>query len=263
MGMQAFETITCDLQGAMASVTLNRPESRNAMSHQMVEELLSCFHELADDSRYSTVRVVVLRAAGTVFSAGGDVRDLAALHSPEESRAAVARLDELLASVNEAPQVIVARVQGAVRGGGLGLICVSDIAIASESASFALPEVRLGLVPAIISPYVIARVGLPRARHMMLGGQGISAAAAAQYGLVHMTAADEELDHVVESVTSEVLKGAPGALRACKRLLLGSAGQTLETRVDLLNELRASAEAQAGMLAFLRKEPPPWVVGSS
>ena len=128
---------------------------------------------------------------------------------------------------------------------------------------FALPEVRLGLVPAIISPYVIARVGLPRARHMMLGGQGISAAAAAQYGLVHMTAADEELDHVVESVTSEVLKGAPGALRACKRLLLGSAGQTLETRVDLLNELRASAEAQAGMLAFLRKEPPPWVVGSS
>jgi methylglutaconyl-CoA hydratase len=96
----------------------------------------------------------------------------------------------------------------------------------------------------------------------MLGGQGIGAEAAAQYGLVHMTADDEELDQVVESVTTEVLKGAPGALRACKRLLLGSAGQTLEARVDLLNELRASTEAQAGMLAFLGKERPPWVKDS-
>jgi isohexenylglutaconyl-CoA hydratase len=260
--MRAFETITCDLQGAVASVTLNRPESRNAMSHQMVEELLSCFHELADDSLYGAIRVVVVRAAGTVFSAGGDVRDLAAVQSPEKSRAAVARLDELLAGVNEAPQVIIARVQGAVRGGGLGLVCVSDIAIASNSATFALPEVRLGLVPAIISPYVIARVGLPRARQLMLGGQEIGAAAAAQYGLVHMTTADEELDQVVESITTEVLKGAPEALRACKRLLLGSTGQTLDARVDLLNELRSSREAQAGMLAFLRKEPPPWTIQS-
>jgi enoyl-CoA hydratase/carnithine racemase len=140
--METFETITCELKGSVVEVTLNRPESRNAMSHQMVEELLSCFHDLAEEP-YSGVRVVVLRAAGKVFCAGGDVRDLREAHSGEvENRTAIARLDELLIAVNEAPQVVIARVQGSALGGGLGLVCVCDIAVAGSGARFALPEVR-------------------------------------------------------------------------------------------------------------------------
>ncbi len=261
--MQTFETIRCELQGPVAAVTLNRPERRNAMSHRMVDELLACFHELADES-HSEVRVAVLRGAGKAFCAGGDVGDLAEAHSPEESSPAVARLDELLVCVNEAPQVVIAAIHGAALGGGLGLVCVSDITIAASSAVFALPEVRLGLVPSIISPYVIARVGLPRARQLMLSGREIGAAAALEYGLAHLTCIDEELGHLVESVTGDVLKGAPQALRECKRLLFAVAGsggaRTLEYRIELLNELRAGAEAQAGMLAFLQKQQPPWWV---
>jgi enoyl-CoA hydratase/carnithine racemase len=261
--METFETITCELQGPVAEVTLNRPESRNAMSHRMVEELLSCFQELAEES-YRDIRVVLLRAAGRVFCAGGDVRDLRSVG--EENREAAARLDQLLVAVNEAPQVVIARVQGSALGGGLGLICVCDLVIAGSGARFALPEVRLGLAPSLISPYVIARVGLPGARRLMLTGQEIDGAVAHEYGLVTCTAgSDEELDQLVRNVVSDVLKGAPQALRECKRLLFAVASsggaQTLEYRIDLLNRLRAGEEAQAGMLAFMQKQPAPWQQG--
>jgi enoyl-CoA hydratase/carnithine racemase len=259
--MQTFSTIQCALRGAVAVVTLNRPETRNAMSHVMVDDLLACFNELAGES-HRGVRIVIIRAAGKTFCAGGDVRDLAETQSPEEGRAAVGRLDELLSAVNEAPQVVVARVQGAALGGGLGLVCVSDIAVAGSSAVFALPEVRLGLVPSIISPYVVARVGMPRARQLMLTGQQISAPVAAQYGLIHDICADEDLDSLVERITGDILAGAPQALRECKRLLFAVAGSgsapTLEYRIDLLERLRAGSEAQEGMLAFMEKRQPPW-----
>jgi enoyl-CoA hydratase/carnithine racemase len=260
--METFETITCELQGPVAEIALNRPESRNAMSYQMVEELLSCFHELAEES-CSDIRVVVLRAAGRVFCAGGDVRDLRS--AGQEDRAAIARLDALLIAVNEAPQVVVARVQGPALGGGLGLISVCDIVVAGSSARFALPEIRLGLVPSIISPYVIARVGLPRARQLMLTGQEIDGSAACEYGLATYAAGSpEELDHLVQAVVSDVLKSAPQALRECKRLLFavasGGGAATLDYRIDLLNRLRSGEEARAGMLAFLQRQRAPWQV---
>jgi methylglutaconyl-CoA hydratase len=177
----------------------------------------------------------------------------------------MARMDELLIAVNEAPQVVVARVQGPALGGGLGLICVCDIVVAGSAARFALPEVRLGLVPSIISPYVIARVGLPRARQLMLTGREIEGSVACEYGLATYAAdSEEELDHLVRAVVSNVLKGAPQALRECKRLLfvVASSGgvETLDYRIDLLNRLRASGEAQAGMLAFIQRQRAPWQV---
>ena len=127
--MDAFETITCAIEGPLATVTLNRPEARNALSLAMVLELLRCFTELSEDT-YRDVRVVVLRAAGETFCAGGDLRDMSA--ASEGGAGIGARLDDLLRAVNEAPQVVVARIQGAAMGGGLGLVCVSDIAIADE-----------------------------------------------------------------------------------------------------------------------------------
>src|SRR5262249_19312817 len=155
----------------------NRPEARNAMSNHMAEELLRCFTELRG-ADYNGVRAVVLRAAGSVFCAGGDVRDLSATGDPKEISAATAPLAELLRAVNEAPQVVIARVQGPALGGGLGLVCVTDLAIASERASFGFTEARLGLAPALISPYIIARIGLTHARRLVLTGVRIGAAEA-------------------------------------------------------------------------------------
>src|SRR5215831_10015674 len=137
------------------------------MSARMVEDLLACFTDLCSEAGAS-VRVVVLRAAGDVFCAGGDVRDLSTVSAGGETGE---RLDTLLRLVRDGPQVVIARVQGPALGGGLGLVCVADIAVAGEYANFALPEVRLGLVPAVISPYVVARIGLPRARQLMLTGR--------------------------------------------------------------------------------------------
>lgn len=259
--MPPFETITCDVSGPIATITLNRPDTRNAMSNRMVEELLACFQELARAS-HADVRAVVLRAAGTVFCSGGDLRDLGDTSPAHDAAAAVARLDELLRAVNEAPQVVVCRIQGAALGGGLGLVCVSDIALAAESATFGLPEVRLGLVPSLISPYVVARIGLTRARQWMLTGARYTASAALAYGLVHECCPDDALDTAVDATVGEILRCAPQALRECKRLLfaVASGGDTLDYRVDLLNRLRAGEEARRGMLAFAAKQPAPWVV---
>ena len=257
--MEAYQTITVEVSGPVASITLNRPDARNAMSNQMVAELLSAITRLRGEAG-AGVRVVVLRAAGSVFCAGGDMRDLSSLETPAASDATLELLDELLRAVNGAPQVVVARVQGAAMGGGLGLVCVSDIAIAVESARFGLPETRIGLAPALISPYVVARVGFTQARRLMLTGARITADAAREIGLVHEVAPDDTLDQCVDGAVSDVLRCAPMALRECKRLLFAIAdgSSTVGDRAAVLRRLRAGEEAQAGMLAFLTKRPAPW-----
>lgn len=258
--MPEYETILCEIAGPVATVTLNVPEARNALSRQMIEELLDCFTGLAG-MEGAGVRAVVLRAAGEVFCAGGDVRDLAYRSGPSEKlRSSVGRLDWLLQAINEAPQVVIARVQGPALGGGLGLVCVADIVIAGSRARFGMPEVRLGLAPSLISPYVVARLGLARARYMMLTGQQFSAQEAFEFGLVHEVIPDAD----VHGVLHEVLQCAPEALRACKQLLFsvaraGEPAETLDERINLLNRLRAGDEAQEGMSAFMQKQPAPWV----
>ncbi|MGH2517860.1 MAG: enoyl-CoA hydratase-related protein, partial [Ktedonobacterales bacterium] len=212
--MEPYETLLFATNGPVATVTLNRPDVRNAMSNRMVEELLTCFTALASET-YADVRAVVLRAAGDVFCAGGDIHDLSASGAPGASDA-VARLDKLLRAVNEAPQVVIARVQGPVMGGGLGLVCVADIVVAGSRASFGMPEVRLGIVPALISPFVVARIGLPSARYMMLTGKRFAAKEARDFGLIHELVPDDELDSATDRLVNDILKCAPQALRACK-----------------------------------------------
>lgn len=258
--MPEYETILCEVAGPVATVTLNRPEARNALSQRMIADLLGCFMKLAGEEG-AGVRAVVLRAAGQVFCAGGDVRDLTdTSSSPDVQHAAAGQLDILLQAVNEAPQVVVARVQGPALGGGLGLVCVADIVVAGSHARFGMPEVRLGLAPALIAPYVVARLGLARARYMMLTGQQFSAQEAFEFGLVHEVIPDAD----VHGVLHEVLQCAPEALRACKRLLFSVArsaesAETLDERIELLNRLRAGDEAQEGMFAFMEKRPARWV----
>jgi isohexenylglutaconyl-CoA hydratase len=256
--MDAFETIICAVEGPIATITLNRPESRNAMSVAMVEELLRCFTALREEA-YRDVRVAVLRAAGETFCAGGDLRDMSA--ASEDGAGIGARLDELLRAVNEAPQVVVARIHGAAMGGGLGLICVSDIAIADAGATYALPEVRIGLAPAVISPFVIQRIGFTRARQLTLTGRRFAAAAALEYGLIHEVAPAGQLDAQVEATVADILKCAPNALRECKRLLFAVLTQpdSLKERVATFERLRTSEEAAEGITAFIQKKPAPWV----
>jgi len=256
--MDAFETITCAVEGPVATVTLNRPEARNALSMAMVEDLSRCFTELRKDA-YQDVRVLVLRAAGETFCAGGDLRDMSA--ASEDGAGIGSQLDDLLRAVNEAPQVVVACIQGAAMGGGLGMVCVSDIAIADEGATFGLPEVRIGLAPAVISPFVIQRVGFTRARQLMLTGRRFGAAAALEYGLIHEVAPAGQLDAQVEATIADILKCAPNALRECKRLLFAVLTQpdSLEERLATFERLRTSEEAAEGIMAFIQKKPAPWI----
>ena len=260
MAVKRFETITLQVKGPVARVRLNRPDARNALSMAMVKELLACFTALRDDPAYRAVRAVVLCAKGKTFCAGGDLRDMT--RPAEEQHAALAEVDALLRAINQAPQVVIARVQGAALGGGLGLVCVSDIAVAGYSASFGMPEAQLGIAPAMIAPYVLARLGFTRARELMLTGHRFDYVAAHTWGLIQHYCADFELDRCVRMVLADVLRAAPGALRACKELLftVAAGGDTLDYRVALLERLRTGEEARQGAQAFLSKKPAPWVV---
>ncbi|MFQ5614349.1 MAG: enoyl-CoA hydratase-related protein [Anaerolineae bacterium] len=256
-----YETIKKSLDGPIARITLNRPEVRNAMNRQMVADLLDCFESIRDNR---DVRVVVVGAAGEAFCAGGDVGELrrARAASDEENLDFARTFEEMLLAVRAAPQVVIVRVQGAAMGGGFGLVCVSDVAVASETARMGMPEARLGLAPALISPYVVERVGLSRARQLVLTGETFNGLAARAYGVVHEAPPPDELDERVDHYVRLVLQCAPAALAEIKRLLFEVAGrppaETLQYRADLLTRLRRSEEGQEGMRAFLEKRPPGW-----
>jgi len=181
-----------------------------------------------------------------------------------EKVARIGVFDQMLTAINTAPQVTIARIQGAAMGGGFGLVCVSDIAIAGESARFALPETRLGLAPALIAPYVLARLGLTRTRQIMLTGERFESAEALSYGLIHHACADDQLDDQVQHFVNQVLECAPNALAETKKLLFYMMERSLEDslpyRAELISRLRESEEGQAGMLAFIQKQKPPWVI---
>jgi enoyl-CoA hydratase/carnithine racemase len=255
------ETILVQTEGAALHITLNRPEVHNAMNDQMAAEIAEVFAAIQDDR---AVRAVVIRAAGKTFSSGGDLGDLQrdAELSAEERVANLMRFDAMLRAIDEAPQVTLAVVQGAALGGGFGLVCCADIALAGEAARFGLPEARLGLSPALISPYVIARLGLPRARALMLTGGHLTAAEALAAGLVNEVLAAEQLAARAAAIVGEIMACAPGALAATKALIhhvtTRPRDESLRYRAELIDRLRYGAEGQEGMLAFLQKRKPAW-----
>jgi methylglutaconyl-CoA hydratase len=215
----------------------------------------------ADDG----VRVVVLTGAGRSFSAGADLNWMrrTATYGEAENLADARALAGLMRTLNELAKPTVARVNGAALGGGTGLVACCDIVVASERATFGTTEVRLGLIPSVIGPYVLAAVGPRQARRLMLTGERISAAEAARLGLVHEVVADEELDAAVERILGELLKGGPAALTAAKRLVRDLAGRPIDP--DLIDDtarriaaLRVTPEAREGVGAFLEKRTPGW-----
>ncbi len=256
-----YETILLNVEPPFAHITLNRAAVRNAMNFKMVDELLTVFAALRENR---DVRAVVIGGAGGHFCAGGDIGDLAQVASMSEAEqdAITARLDAMLRAVNGAPQVVITRLEGAVLGGGFGLACVSDIAITAENASLGLPEVRLGLAPALISPFVIQRVGLTRARQLMLTGERFDGKTAVEYGIAHEAVPSDHLTERVQTLLGELRHCSPNAIREIK-VLMGvvseqSLDENLAYRARLLNALRTSEDGQEGMAAFMQKRLPKW-----
>lgn len=256
-----LETITVERAGAVAYLTLDRPAAKNAMNQKMVEEIRDFFGSIRDDR---SIRCVVLRGAGGIFCAGADIKEMSdpTMQTPEAQHAYAAALDQMLEAIQFAPQATIAWIEGVAMGGGFGIACVADIAIADGSAAFSLPEVRLGLAPAVISPFVLERIGLARARQLALSGRRLNGHQAEAIGLVHEVALEGEIESLVAGYVRDILRGGPEALAATKSLLFHVAGRSTEEsrayRVETLARLRAGDEGKEGMGAFREKRRPAW-----
>jgi enoyl-CoA hydratase len=239
---------------AIATVTLDSPANRNALSAQLVGEVQGHLQTAADDD---TVRAVVITHSGTVFCAGADLKEQSSEGGPEQG---TTRMLGLLRAIIALPKPVVARVDGAVRAGGLGIVGACDIAVASPSASFAFTEVRLGLAPAIISLTTLGRMSARAVSRYYLTGETFGAGAAAECGLV--TAAADDLDAELETITAALRACSPQGLRETKPLTTRSAHTAFDARADEMRALSArlfaSEEAREGMLAFLQKRTPRW-----
>lgn len=247
----------------VVTLTLNRPAVRNALDSELVGMISDRLEKLAEDP---TLRALVLQGSGDTFSSGADLATmrLMADASPDENLDDARRLLSLIAKLNQFPVPTLARVQGPAFGGALGLIAACDIALAASSARFALSEVRLGLAPAIISPYLARAMGYRNLRRYMLTGELFDAEAARRMGLIQIVAPAEGLEAALAEVLGELLKGGPEAIRAAKVLIrrLQPAFQDEVRLADetlaLLARLRASPEGREGLSAFLEKRRPTW-----
>jgi methylglutaconyl-CoA hydratase len=247
--------------GPLTNVTMNRPDSHNALNAALIGELTRCFEEISDDDR---VRVVVLAGEGRSFCAGADIgymRETADL-SYEENLEDASRLAMMFWTIDECPKPVVAKVQGAAMGGGAGLLAVADVVVADAEARFAFSEIRLGIAPATISPFVVRKIGVSHARSLFLTGERFGAERAREIGLVHWVVSSDGLDEAVEEKLSDLLDGGPVAQATLKGLL-----RRLETTEPMeapgltsrvISELRTGEEGQEGLGAFLEKREPGW-----
>lgn len=241
--------------GPVLRITLNRPDVRNALNEDLIRALTEAFRAAA------TARVVVLAGAGSAFCAGGDLgwMQRTSTYTPEENRADALRLAEMFQAIVECPAAVIARVHGPAFGGGVGLVAAADVAIAGTDAKFSFSEVKIGLAPATISFLVIPKIGPGHARALFTTGQVFGPSRAKEIGLVHEAVPTAELDATVELRVAELLKCAPAAVAAAKRIALGSL-MSMEAGAGLLAELRASDEGKEGVAAFLEKRPAAYVI---
>lgn len=266
MALPTTETLNVNLDGPVLHVTLNRPDSRNAMSLTMVNELMAVFEAIKDDP---AVRAIVLRGAGGHFCAGGDIKDMAGARQQAATGNTHAyvtlnrRFGEMITAANQQPQVVITLLEGAVLGGGFGLACISDVAIAHRDATFGLPETGLGVIPAQIAPFVVERIGLTQARRLALTGLRFKGEEARRLGIVHDVADNEsELEEALENTLNAVRRCAPHANRVTKALVLKVGHEAMDTLLDQAAEDFAAAvngeEGQEGTLAFVQKRPASW-----
>jgi methylglutaconyl-CoA hydratase len=245
----------------VATISLNRPEVHNAFDDAVIAELNAAIDGYA---RHPDVRVLVLRAEGKSFSAGADLGWMKrmATYSREDNQADACELERLMRGLYDFPKPTLAVVQGAAYGGAVGLVSCCDIALASDNAGFALSEARLGLAPAVISPYVIAAIGTRQASRYFLTAERFDAATAKTLGLVHEVVAAEALSAALENLLSTLLANGPVALMACKNVIRRVAAATSPElaayTTELIASLRTSHEGQEGLAAFFEKRSPAW-----
>lgn len=257
-----YQFIQTEQRGAALWITLHRPEVRNAFNAGIVAELRAAF---AGVTAGGAVRAVVLAGAGASFCAGADIGLMRAMaaYSHKENVADALGLALLLEAVEGCAVPVIARVQGAALGGGVGLVAACDIVIAAQNALFGFSEARLGIAPAVIAPFVLRKIGPGQARALFLTGECFDAARAAQIGLVHRVTPPDGLDAAVEESVTAVASCGPEALRACKQLITAVPGLSREEARQFTAEmnatLRASEEGQEGLRAFLEKRTPCFV----
>ncbi|HQD14599.1 MAG TPA: enoyl-CoA hydratase/isomerase family protein [Ottowia sp.] len=255
--------IRTDVQGHVATITLSRPEVRNAFNDEVIAELSQAFTTLGDDAR---VRAIVLAAEGPAFCAGADLNWMRRMadYTREENLADAAQLAFMLRTIYECPKPTIARVQGDVYAGGMGLVAACDMAVSVDTAHYCLSEVKLGLIPATISPYVIRAMG-PRAAHRwFLTAERFCAAEAHRIGFVHEVVSAERLDATVGELLKALTSASPHAVKACKQLVRDVAERDItrlliERTVEGIADIRASDEGKEGVQSFLQKRKPAWL----
>lgn len=254
--------VLIDISGHLATLTLARPDMRNAFNDEVIAELSAAIAEVGarDD-----VRCVVLAAQGSAFCAGADLNWMRRMadYSREDNLADAAKLAAMMRALYECPKPTVARVQGDVYAGGMGLVAACDIAVASQGANFCLSESRLGLMAATISPYVIRAMGARAAHRWFLTAERFDAAEAHRIGLVHEVVAAEQLDDKLGEIVKALLGAGPAAVAASKRLVQDVAGRAIDDELVALTvrgiaDIRASAEGREGVQSFLHKRKPAW-----
>jgi methylglutaconyl-CoA hydratase len=250
--------------GAFATVTLNRPEVRNAFNDEVIAELTAAFTQLGQDSQ---VRAIVLAAEGPAFCAGADLNWMRRMadYTRDENLADAGELAAMLRAIYECPQPTIARVQGDVYAGGMGLVAACDMAVSVDTAHYCLSEVKLGLIPATISPYVIRAMGAQAARRYFTTAERLSAAQAHAMGLVHELCEPEALDAKVAEIVATLVANGPAAVKACKQLVRDVAGQDITEALRAetarrIADIRASDEGKEGLQSFLGKRSPNWQV---
>jgi methylglutaconyl-CoA hydratase len=246
----------------VAKVTLNRPELHNAFDAQLIADLTEVFHALTIDPE---VRVMVLAANGRSFSAGADLNWMQkmAAYSYAENLADAANLANMLASLNNMNKPTIARVQGSAFGGAIGLVACCDMAIGSKLSKFCLSEVKIGLIPATISPYVINAIGARASRRYFATAEVFSARRARRLGLLSEAVTEEELDSTIESLIEHILRNSPSAVSAAKKLILQVENKVIDQSLidftcEQIAQIRVSAEGQEGLQAFLQKRAASW-----
>ncbi|HEX5274956.1 MAG TPA: enoyl-CoA hydratase-related protein [Candidatus Rubrimentiphilum sp.] len=255
------ELLRCHVGGPVAQVRLNRPEVRNALNGDLIDQLRSTFERLAGDP---AVRAVVLSGEGKAFCGGADVammrESLELTH--EENVAGARALSAMFRAIDGCPKPVIAKIQGAALGGGAGLAAVCDVVIAAADAVFGFTEVKLGIIPAVISPFVLAKIGASHARALFLTGERFDAKRAQAIGLVHEVVVADTLDVAIERVVSEVLSAGPSAIAAAKNFIARVRetpyDETLEITAGATAAQRVSDEGQEGLRAFLEQRPPGW-----
>ncbi len=256
-----LERLEVEYDGPVARIWLNRPQARNAFDGLMVTELRMTLFDLRSAD---AVRLIVLGGRGPSFCAGADLEWMKAMaaFSREDNLREAQALADLFFTVYESPKPVVARIHGAALGGGAGLVAACDIPIAALGTQFGFTEVRLGIIPAVISPYVLGKIGESAARELFLTGERFEAVKAQEIGLIRAAVPEDDLDAVVEKRVQELLQAGPRAVAEAKALIREVAYRRVEDvqryAVERIAELRISSEGQEGMRAFLDKRKPNW-----